>query len=153
MQAQLVGWYTKYKNRLASAYDPETDRNVYRNLGDVEKYGIDGSLAWQPIDELFLYAFGSYLESEIKDDVQAGECSAAQVAGGTYGCTTVGSALFVATAGNRESGAPEYTYGVQARTLLGPVDFGVTAKRTGSRFIYETNLPLYAGTAAAHYQI
>jgi iron complex outermembrane receptor protein len=38
-----------YKNRLASAYDPVTERNVYRNLGDVDKYGIDGSIAWQPV--------------------------------------------------------------------------------------------------------
>jgi iron complex outermembrane receptor protein len=149
VQAQVVGWYTKYTNRLASAFDPETDRNVYRNLGAVDKYGIDASVAVQPMDWLLLYAFGSYLKSEIQDDVQAGECSAAQVAAGTYGCATVGQALFVATAGNRESGAPAYTYGGQARLMFGPVDFGVTAKRTGGRYIYDTNLPIFGGTAAA----
>src|SRR5690606_17962994 len=31
IQGQLVGWFTKYDNRLASAYDPVTERNVYRN--------------------------------------------------------------------------------------------------------------------------
>jgi iron complex outermembrane recepter protein len=153
VQAQIVGWYTKYQNRLASAYDPVTEKNVYRNLGAVDKYGIDGSIAFQPVEQFLLYAFGSYMKSEIKDDVQSGECTAPQVAAGTFGCTTVGQALFVATAGNREGGAPAYTYGGQARVMFGPADFGITAKRTGGRFIYDSNLPVYGGTQAAPYVI
>jgi len=153
VQAQAVGWYTNYKNRLASAYDPVTERSVYRNLGAVEKYGIDGSLAITPIPEVLFYVFGSYLESEIQDNVQSGTCSATQVAAGTFGCATPGAPLFVATAGKRESGAPEYTYGAQVRGMFGPLDIGVTAKRTGSRFIYDTNLPIYGGTAAAPVEI
>jgi iron complex outermembrane receptor protein len=139
VQAQAVGWYTKYANRLASAYDPETDRNVYRNLGDVEKYGIDGSINVTPIPELFVGLFGSYLKSEIQDDVQSGENAAGPI--------------FIATAGNRESGAPEYSYGAQARLMLGPVDLGATAKRTGGRYIYDTNLPVFGGTAAAPVEV
>lgn len=127
VQAQVSGWFTKYDNRLASAYDPVTDRNLYRNLGRVDKYGIDGSIAWQPVPELALYAFGSYLESEIKDDVQSGGTS------------------FIPTAGKRESGAPAYTFGGSARGTLGPVELGVTAKRTGGRYIYDTNLPIIVG--------
>ena len=141
VQAQLVGWYTKYQNRLASAYDPETDRNVYRNLGDVEKYGIDGSVAIQPIPELALIAFGSYLKSEIKDDLQSGE-------------DADGNPIYVALSGNRESGAPEYMFGGQARVNLGPVELGATAKRTGGRYLYDTNLPYFAtvgGVSAARY--
>jgi iron complex outermembrane receptor protein len=149
IQAQLVGWFTKYKDRLASAYDPVTERNLYRNLGDVEKYGIDGSIAYQPMPELALYVFGSWMHSEIQDDVQSGECTAAQVARTIFGCTAVGQNLFVATAGNREAGAPAYTYGAQARGFLGPVELGITAKRTGGRFIYDSNLPVFAGTAPA----
>ncbi|WP_121116842.1 TonB-dependent receptor [Croceibacterium ferulae] len=140
VQAMAVGWYTKYANRLASAYDPETDRNVYRNLGDVEKYGIDGSINVTPIPELFIGLFGSYLKSEIKDDVQSGTNAA-------------GNPIFIATAGKRESGAPTYSYGAQARASLGPVDLGATAKRTGGRYIYDTNLPVFAGTAGAPVEV
>jgi iron complex outermembrane receptor protein len=147
IQAQLVGWYTGYDNRLASAYDPVTDRNLYRNLGTVTKYGIDGSIAFRPVDPVVLYVFGSWLESEIEDDVVGGECTAAQVSRAIFGCTTVGQTLLVATAGNREAGAPAYTYGAQGRVTLGPVDLGLTAKRTGGRYIYDTNLPVFAGTA------
>jgi iron complex outermembrane receptor protein len=153
IQAQVVGWFTRYQDRLASAYDPETDRNLYRNLGTVDKYGIDGSIAIQPVDQFVLYAFGSYMKSEIKDNVLFGECTAAQVTSASFACTTVGQEIFAQTAGKRESGSPSYSYGAQARALLGPFDIGLTAKRTGGRFIYDTNLPVYGGTATAQYVI
>ncbi|WP_260581789.1 TonB-dependent receptor [Sphingopyxis sp. PET50] len=132
VQAQLSGWFTKYNDRLASAYDPVTERNVYRNLGRVDKYGIDGSIAYQPIPNLALYAFGSWMKSEIKDDVQSGVDGA-------------GNPVFIATKGKREAGAPAYTFGGSARGTLGPVELGVTAKRTGGRYIYDTNTPIMAG--------
>lgn len=145
VQAQISGWFTKYNDRLASAYDPVTERNVYRNLGRVDKYGIDGSVTWRPLDNLVLNAFGSWMKSEIKDNIQSGECTAVNPA---IGCNAIGDPLFVATAGKREGGAPKYSFGGTARGTLGPVELGVTAKRTGGRFIYDTNLPIYGGTAA-----
>ena len=148
IQAQLTGWFTRYSDRLATAFDPETDRNVYRNLGRVDKYGFDGSIAWQPAPQIALYAFGSYLKSKIKDNVQAGECTAAQVTASFQNCAAVGSPLYIITSGRREAGAPEYTYGVQGRGFIGPFDLGLTAKRTGGRYIYDNNLPIFAGTAA-----
>ncbi len=125
VQGQIVGWYTKYENRLASAYDPVTERNVYRNLGPVDKYGLDASVAVQPVPQFLIYAFGSYMKSEIKNDIEA-------------------AGAVIPTAGRRESGAPGYSYGLQARAMLGPVDIGATAKRTGGRYIYDTNLPIMA---------
>ena len=132
VQAQVSTWYTRYQDRLASAFDEETQRTLYRNLGRVDKYGIDGSIAYQPIPELALYVFGSYLESEIKNDVQSGANS------------------FLPTAGKREGGAPAYTFGGSARGTLGPVELGVTAKRTGGRYLYDTNLPLAFGGAQVY---
>src|SRR3546814_19321450 len=69
VQAQISGWYTIFNNRLASAYDPVTDRTIYRHLGRVDKYGIDGSIAYTTIPEVQLYVFGSYQKSKIKDNV------------------------------------------------------------------------------------
>jgi iron complex outermembrane receptor protein len=143
IQAQVSGWFTKYDNRLASAFDEETQRNLYRNLGRVDKYGIDGSIAYQPIPELALYAFGSYMKSDIKDDVQVGACTAAQAANPAIpACTTAGQPIFAPTGGKREGGAPAYTYGGSARGMFGPFELGLTAKRTGGRNIYDTNLPI-----------
>ena len=55
--------------------------------------GVDGSVAVRPVKDLMLYVFGSYLKSEIKDDVQTG------------------ASTYAATAGKREAGAPVYTLG------------------------------------------
>lgn len=104
----------------------ELNETVFRNLGEVEKYGFDGSLAVQPVREVVLYAFGSYLKSRIEDDVQ------------------IGPDLFAPTAGKRESGAPKYTFGGRAELRLGDFQFGAQAKRTGKRFVYDTNAPLFA---------
>ena len=127
IQAQIAGWLTKYKDRVAEAYDPELDRSVFRNLGKVDKRCIDASVAWQAMPELQLYVFGSLNDSEIKSDLQTGP------------------ATFVATKGNRESGSASYSYGGTVRGTLGPVDVGVTAKRTGPRYLFDTNLPLVLG--------
>ena len=124
IQALLAGWYTIYHDRLASAYDPEIDRTVYRNLGRVDKYGFDASIAYRPIDEVTLYAYGSYLHSKIKDNV-------------ALDATT--EAL---TKGKRESAAPEYTFGGRAEVNLAFAQIGVQAKRTGPRYINDQNLPV-----------
>jgi len=138
-QAQGSFWYTSYKNRLASAFDPELNVSVYRNLGTVEKYGFDGSVAYQPIENISLYVFGSYLKSKIQDDVQIGTVTVAGVA----------TPVFAATAGKRESGAPVYTLGARGEVNYEGVTLGIQAKRTGRRYVYDTNLPTYRNTAAA----
>ena len=146
IQASLAGWYTHYTNRTASAYDPEIDRNVYRNLGTVNKWGLDASIGFQPISELSLYAFASINDSEIKEDVALGLCNATQVASSLFGCTATTDTAYVATSGNREAGSPTYSWGGSARVDLGSFDMGITAKRTGPRYVFDSNLPTYTGS-------
>lgn len=126
IQAQIAGYFTRYENRLATSYDPVLDETITRNLGQVDKYGVDGSIAYQPTRDLLLYVFGSYNESEIKDDVQDG--------------TTAGGApIFLPTAGKNESGAPIWSVGGRAQYNLGPVEMGAQVKHTGKRFVNDTN--------------
>lgn len=124
VQAQVSGWYTVFHDRLASSYDLETNTTIYRNLGTVHKYGVDGSVSYRPIDLVTLYAFGSYLKSKILDDVQASATT-------TY-----------LTAGKREAGAPTYTFGGRVEGNAGPVRVGLEAKRTGERYVNDQNLPV-----------
>jgi len=148
IQAQLAGWLTKFNNRLASAFDPELNDTVYRNLGRVDKWGIDGSIAYEPIRDLTLYAFGSWNKSEIKENIQIASL------GGITDCNNIPSTATqnqiirscAFTAGNYESGAPTYMFGGSAVGRWGPIELGVTAKRTGPRYIFDTNLPTFAGT-------
>lgn len=133
IQAQLSGFYNQFQNRLASAYDPELNTTVYRNLGNVKKYGMDGSIAFQPVDALTFYVFGSVLKSEIKDNVEIGR-------------NLDLSPIYAPTAGKREAGAPKYTFGGTVNLDLGPVSLGFTAKRTGERFIFDSNEAVYTGS-------
>ena len=149
VQAQVSVWKTNFKNRTASAFDPELEQNVFRNLGSVDKWGVDGSVAWAPVRELTLYAFGSINKSKIQDNIQVGRLAAGvtcdNIATGTAAqlATALRSCAF--TAGQTEAGSPKYTYGFSALGTLGPVDLGITAKRTGPRFAYDNNAATFRG--------
>ena len=136
VQAQLSGFYNQFQNRLASAYDPDINQTVYRNLGNVKKYGFDGSIAFQPVEQVTFYAFGSVLKSKIRDNIAVGENSD-------------GTPIYALTAGKREAGAPKYTFGFNATADLGPLSLGITTKRTGQRYVYDTNEEVYTGTFTA----
>jgi len=149
VQAQVSVWKTNFKNRTASAFDPELEQNVFRNLGSVDKWGVDGSVAWAPVRQLTLYAFGSLNKSKIQDNIQVGRLAAGvtcdNIETGTAAqlATALRSCAF--TAGQTEAGSPKYTYGFSALGTLGPVDLGITAKRTGPRFVYDNNAATFRG--------
>ena len=137
VQAQVGPWYTLFRNRLASAFDPVENVTTYRNLGTVRKYGVDGSISFRPIPEITVYAFGSYLHSRIENDVALGVCSAANVTANV--CPTAGQVYYANTAGRREGGAPVYTFGGRLQGDLGPIELGAQFKRTGRRYVNDEN--------------
>jgi iron complex outermembrane recepter protein len=145
IQAQLAGWYTHFTNRQASAFDPELNATVFRNLGTVDKWGIDGSVSYQPVRDLTLYVFGSWNRSKIQDNIQTGLLGAGVTCDTVDPLSTAGIQNCAFTKGNRESGAPEYTYGGSATGDIGPVKLGVEAKRTGPRFVFDNNMPVFRG--------
>lgn len=143
LQAQLSGWYTKFHNRLASAYDPINDVSIYRNLGTVQKGGVDGSIAYKPEQHVTLYAFGSYLKSHIDENIELGRCTTLV---GT--CTSLTQIIYAQTKGKRESGSPVYTAGGRIEGTYGPITAGIQAKRTGRRYVNDQNLPVTLCTAS-----
>jgi len=158
IMAQVSLWYTIFQNRLAQAYDPDLDQNVFRNLGRVDKYGIDASIAWQATPRLQLYVYGSYLWSKIQDDVLAGEClpPAANptsvnpnIISASCPAGSAGTQIFAPTEGNRESGAPIYTLGGRIQYNTPWAEIGLSVKRTGPRYVNDMNQPLFLCTNAA----
>src|SRR3546814_10493570 len=107
-----------YDDRLATAYDPVQDTTLFRNLGRVDKYGLDGSIAWRPTAETLLYVFGSVTKSEIKNDLLNGTCSQDAVDAGQFDCTVVGDPAYIQLAGKRESGAPTFTLGARGHAAV-----------------------------------
>ena len=150
VQAQISGWFTKFNNRTASAYDPELNATVFRNLGTVDKYGIDGSIAYSPIKQFTLYTFGSWNKSKIADNIQIGKFGTGanqvtdcdNIPSGALQSDIIRSCAF--TSGKRESGSPKYTYGFSALGRAGPFDLGITAKRTGPRAIFDNGAAVYS---------
>jgi iron complex outermembrane recepter protein len=132
VQASFSAFYNKFQNRLATAYDPELDQNVYRNLGRVKKYGVDGFISYKPVDQFSIFAGVSLINSEIQDDIEVAK-------------NQDGTPIYAATAGKHESGSPTYTVNLGARGHVGPFTLGLTAKRTGPRYVFDTNLPTYTG--------
>ncbi len=65
-----------------------------------------------------------------------------------FGLVILGLILAL-TAGKREAGAPKYSFGFTARGTLGPVELGITAKRTGERYVLDTNEATYTGSFIA----
>ncbi|MXO52324.1 TonB-dependent receptor [Erythrobacter gaetbuli] len=124
IEAQLGAYYTKYNNRLAVAFDPNANDGegefVFRNLGKVDKWGIDGSIAYRPSRNSLLYVFGSYNDSEIQDDV-------------------LDENGVIPTAGNQESGTPTYSFGGRGQIAFGDFELGAQVKHTGPRWINDTN--------------
>ena len=145
IQAQVTAWHTRFLNRLSSSYDPIQNQTVFRNLGEVNKWGIDGSIAYSPIKQFTLYAFGSWKKSKIKENVELVE------GGDVVDCDTVDPTSFLGlrncafTKGKQEAGSPKYMYGLSALASLGDFDFGITAKRTGPRYVYDNNQPVLDG--------
>ena len=92
-----------------------------------------------------LYAWGSWKKSRIKDNLKLEE------GGAVVDCDTVDQTSFLGlrncafTAGKQEAGSPKYMYGVSALTTLGNFDFGITAKRTGPRYVYDNNDAVFDG--------
>jgi iron complex outermembrane receptor protein len=147
VQGQIVGWYTIFTNRLASAFDPTLGISVFRNLGTVHKYGIDANLSYQVTPQISVMGFGSVLHSKILHDLQQGACVAADVTAHTNGCTAAGQPIFAMTAGRRESAAPTYEFGGRVQGAFGPLEVGIQAKRTGPRYVNDQNIPVFQCTS------
>jgi iron complex outermembrane receptor protein len=119
---------------------------VYRNLGRVNKWGIDGSVAYEPVQALTLYAFGSWNKSRIKENILTSEQF------GITDCDAVSDQTTTAairscsfTAGKYEAGAPKWSYGFSAVGRVANLELGATAKKTGPRYIFDNNRALYSG--------
>ena len=88
---------------------------MFRNLGEVKKWGFDGSVAYSPIKAFTAYVFGSWNMSKIKDNIQTGVLPAGTTCDTVDPTSVNGLRNCVFTAGKREAGSPKYSYGTSLR--------------------------------------
>lgn len=114
-------WFTKFENRILSAYDPETDISTDRNIGDVDLKGVDAQIGFSPIEPLSFYFSASYNDNEIKSDYRASPTAVIPVGGKSL------------------VDVPEWTLGFNAEYKSGPLSAGVTAKYVDARWLTDVN--------------
>ncbi|MGI8931294.1 MAG: TonB-dependent receptor [Sphingomicrobium sp.] len=154
VQAQATVWKIDYKNRIVSTFDPDLGISLDRNVGKVKSWGLDGSVAFRPIKQLSLLAIASYIDSELQEDIQFGSVTfnpvnpgaSANPPPGTYYCGGAAPTLLnpvagtcAATGGKSVAETPKWQVGGRVNLELGPVEFGVQAKRVGARFATDIN--------------
>ena len=150
VQAQATAWKIDYKNRIVSSFDPDLGISLDRNVGKVDSYGFDASVAIKPIRNLSLLALASYIKTELQENVQINSVrfnATTPVApqAGLIFCDSPPTAAnpiaatCAPTAGKRVTETPKLQYGGRAEYTFGPVSVGAQAKWVGSRFATDTN--------------
>ena len=145
VQATLAGWKINYQNRIVTSFNQDLGISVDRNVGKVNTYGFDGSIAFKPMRSLTLLALASYIHTELKDNIAIGTSTAAALPSGLIFCsgtaptgTTLG-ATCAPTAGKFVAETPKWQYGGRAQWVAGPLEIGIQGKHVGSRFATDVN--------------
>ncbi len=145
VQAQLTGWRIDYKNRIVTSFNPDLGISIDRNVGKVNSWGVDASVAVRPVRPLMLILLGSYIHAELKENVELGTSTVAALPAGLIFCdgsAPVGPALEATcapTAGKMVAETPKWQLGGRVQYDLGPFSFGLQGKHVGNRFATDVN--------------
>ena len=145
IQAQGTLWKIGYQNRIVTSFNQDLGISIDRNVGKVDSWGIDGSIAFRPFQQLSLLALASYIDAELKDDIEFGTTIAATPPAGLVFCdgaptpTTPVVQTCVPTAGKMVTETPHWQLGGRANVELGWGDFGAQVKWVDTRFATDVN--------------
>jgi iron complex outermembrane recepter protein len=145
IQAQLAAWQINYKNRIVSSFNQELGISLDRNVGRVDSRGVDANVAYRPARWVSLIGLVSYIDTELKSNVEIGRSTAAALPAGLFFCDgtpptgTATETTCAPTAGKRVTETPEWQVGGRVNFDLNPFEFGIQFKRVGSRFATDVN--------------
>jgi iron complex outermembrane recepter protein len=121
VRASFGGFLNKFKNRIVTAFDPDTGISVDRNVGRVEIKGLEASLGVTPFPWFSFNGFASYIDARYKDNV---------VASATVTLPLIDKRLVE---------TPEWQYGYRASFKYGPVALGLNYKSVTKRYATDLN--------------
>ena len=147
IQAQVAGYYLNYKNRIVTATDLDPLSNTFgstidRNVGDARVYGFDGQVTYRPMRDLSVYAYLSYTNSRIKNDIVGLATATAAANSPCPAGTPVGTrcqVVVVNTAGAQFAETPKWTWGGRLQKDFGPLSLSAQYKFVGRRFSTDDN--------------
>jgi iron complex outermembrane receptor protein len=117
-KGSATAYYVKFKNRIASGYDFETNSTHDYNVGDSTIKGLELELGTVPYKGFSAYASASYTKSTIDDNIPSNGT------GGTY-----------ATSGVQFPDTPKGMAALSLQYTYGPLLLNVSGKYTGTRNI------------------
>jgi iron complex outermembrane recepter protein len=126
--ASAALWYSEFENRIVTSFDAEAGVNVDRNVGNVVLKGVDAELGWRATPELMLYASGSYIQSELMDDISIGRVAGPPVI-----------LQFLPTKGKELVETPNWTFAGRVQYTLKNFSIGLQGKYVGDRFATDIN--------------
>ncbi|WP_205028302.1 TonB-dependent receptor [Oleisolibacter albus] len=117
----VSAYYTRYYDRIKSSYDEDLRLSLDRNIGREDMMGVDAEVGVEPIDNLTLYLSTSYIDTEVKENIDTGA--------GTVALTK----------GKEESETPKWTVSTRAQYKLYDFTFGAQMKYVGKRWTNDVN--------------
>ncbi|MFN3512215.1 MAG: TonB-dependent receptor [Phenylobacterium sp.] len=123
-------WRNEFSNRIERVFDEAAGIAFSQNVGDVNLWGIDGQVGFQPTDTLSFYASLSYIESEIQNDIPA-------TSAGQPPLATKGKSLYE---------VPKVQGGVRVQwEPIEDISLGVQGKFVGDRWTNLVNTEKFPG--------
>jgi iron complex outermembrane recepter protein len=119
--ASAAVWYTKYENRIVSAFDDVLGISIDRNVGAVDLQGLDLELGWRITQNWNLNASASFNDSELKNPVPLSLTTA------------------LPTAGKKLVETPDSTYALRVQYSKDGFKFGGQIKYVSERFSTDVN--------------
>jgi iron complex outermembrane receptor protein len=121
---QASGFISQFDNYIIRAITEINGEDIATsiNVGEVERWGIDGQIGWEPIENLNLYASYAFVHSEFQDNVPG---------------TSVGSTIF--TKGKALPEVPERQFAARAQYSIWGFTFGLQTKWVSERFTNAIN--------------
>jgi iron complex outermembrane receptor protein len=115
----VTAFYTDFKNKQASSFDPETAKNTYLNIGAEKHSGLELEVGNTPINGWAFYGSLGFLKTELKDNQY-----------GFAGTTRV----LLPTAGKDAPNAPRRKAGLSVEYQDGPFWMRAKARATSKQY-------------------
>lgn len=120
-KGSITGYYVKFKNRIASAYDPVTTNSRDYNVGNSTIKGAEFEAGTVPYNGFSGYVSASYTKSTMDNNMIAGQLP------------NNGAFTFYATAGKQFPDTPKGMAALSLQYAAGPYLANISAKYTSGR--------------------